>query len=205
LSGDDPEVVQYNWGLLLESQNVSGRNPVIPRLCHGAAMLEASAAAETEADAVYTHATGQIIGVTMADCLAALVADPETGCVAAVHAGWRGSRDNILGRALARLFAEKRCRPESTHVALGPCLSPAALEIGEDVARTLSGAHLVRIGGKPHFDLRGCNRAQVIAAGVPPENISGTSDCTRGNPALYFSHRRDNGKTGRMAACILLS
>ena len=206
--GDDPDAVRRNWDLLLESRGLAGRAPVLPRLCHGAALAEAADAADTDVDAVYTHRRGTLLAVTMADCLPALVADPETGCVAAVHAGWRGTRDNILGAALARLLAEGRIRADSVRVALGPCLSADALELGEDVAATLPQAHVVRGGdgaARPRFDLRGCNRAQAVAAGVPPERIADLGGCTHARPDLFFSHRRDGGNTGRMAACILLT
>jgi YfiH family protein len=220
-TGDDPGKVRDNWGLLLESQGLGGRVAVLPLLRHGAAMIEAPASGSSvpggvigeageigEADAIFTHVPGTVIAVTMADCLAALVVDPESGCVAAVHAGWRGSRDNILGLSLARLFAEGRCRPESTRVALGPCLSADALEVGVDVAATLPQAHVRRIAGRPRFDLRGCNRAQAVAAGVAPEHVTDVAGCTRDDPARFFSHRRAQtesaGITGRMAACIAL-
>jgi YfiH family protein len=206
-SGDDPETVKRNWGILLESRGLGGRSAVLPLLRHGAAMIEAPApgsASGEEADAIFTHAPGTVIAVTMADCLAALVADPESGCVAAVHAGWRGSRDGILARALARLFAEGRCRPESTRVALGPCLSARELEVGEDVAATLPAEHVLRGQSKPCFDLRGSNRAQALAAGVRPGFVTDIAGCTRGDPARFFSYRRDGGITGRMAACIAL-
>jgi hypothetical protein len=206
LSGDDPETVKRNWGILLESQGCSRRVAVLPLLRHGAAMIEAKPdSSSEEADAIFTHAPGTVIAVTMADCLAALVADPESGCVAAVHAGWRGSRDQILGRALARLFAEGRCRPESMRVALGPCLSAQEMEVGEDVGATLPPEHVLRGGSKPHFDLRGSNRAQALAAGVRPEFVTDIAGCTRGDPARFFSYRRDGGVTGRMAACIALT
>jgi YfiH family protein len=213
--GDSPEKVKANWGLLLASQGFSGRDPVLPRLCHGAALLDADTARgdarDTEADAVFTRTPGRVVAVTMADCLPALIADAESGCVAAVHAGWRGTRENILGHALERLFAAGLCRPATTHVALGPCLSPTALEIGAEVAATLPAAHVSPLEGRPHFDLRGCNRAQAIAAGLPPENIREIGGCTRGNADLFFSYRRAQaeaiggpGVTGRMAACIAL-
>lgn len=203
--GDDPAAVRRNWDLLLESRGLPGLAPVLPRLCHGATLVEAEAAGNTEADAVFTHRRGTLLAVTMADCLPALVADPVTGCVAAVHAGWRGTRDNILGTTLARLFAEGRVRAASVRVALGPCLSVDALGIGEDVAATLPQAHVRRGADGPRFDLRGCNRAQAVAAGVPPEHVHDVGGCTHAQPGLFFSHRRDRGTTGRMAACILLA
>jgi YfiH family protein len=213
-SGDAPGSVRTNWSILLESHGFSGRIPVLPRLCHGATLIEAASeddskeTADAPADAVFTRRTGVVIAVTMADCLAALIVDPATRCVAAVHAGWRGTRENILGSSLQTLFAAGHCRPETTFVALGPCLSPAALEIGDDVAATLPAAHLVfnvpGRPGRPHFDLRGCNREQALAAGIAPGHLTEHGGCTRENPDQFFSYRRDSGKTGRMAACIAL-
>ena len=203
--GDDPEAVRQNWGLLQDALSLPAGAPALPLLCHGIALVEAAEAEHAEADAVYTHRTGRLLAVTMADCLPALIADPETGCVAAVHAGWRGTRDNILGTTLQRLLAEGRIRPDTVHVALGPCLSGNALEVGEEVAATLPQEHVLRDGARPRFDLRGCNRAQAVAAGVPGARITETGGCTHAQPGLFFSHRRDGGITGRMAACILLT
>lgn len=217
-SGDDPETVRQNWARLRQSQGWAGHGLALPRLCHGAA----SAAIEGDppwktsprggpdlepegADAVFTTSAKWVLAVTMADCLPALIADPVTRCIAAVHAGWRGSRDEILGRTLGRLFAEGRCRPESTYVALGPCLSVPALEISEDVALLLPKRHTRSEAGRYYFDLRGANRDQALKAGVRAENVTESPICTRENADLCFSYRRDGGVTGRMAACIALA
>ena len=206
-TGDDAHAVARNWDAVRRAHGMPF--PVIPRLCHGATLLDAddarAVAAHAGADAVFTRVRGRPLAVTTADCLAALVVDPAAGRAAAVHAGWRGTRDNILGRALTHLFAAGLCRPASTHVALGPCLSTAALELGDDIAATLPAAHVVTIAGRPHFDLRGCNRAQALTAGVPAAHIAAVGGCTRDQPGLYFSYRRDGGVTGRMAACIVLT
>lgn len=211
-TGDDVAVIDANWAALLRGHGLPGPRPVTPRLCHGAALLDAddprAVAAGDGADAVFTRTRGRVIAVTTADCLAALVADPESGCVAAVHAGWRGTRGNILGLTLARLFAEGLCRPATTRVALGPCLSAAALELGDDVAATLPQAYVTRQDGRARFDLRACNRAQALEAGARAEHIAERGGCTRGEPALYFSHRGatadGSGVTGRLAACVAL-
>ena len=209
LSGDNPETVDKNWSLLLEAKGFGGHGLALPRLCHGAVSAEVGApenvapAESLEAvDAVFTQSDKWVLAVTMADCLPALIADPATRCVAAVHAGWRGTRDRILEITLQRLFSEGRCNPATTYVTFGPCLSTFALEISEDVAVLLPQRHVHRDKGRYYFDLRGANRAQALDAGVPPGNITESPICTRENEALCFSYRRDGGVTGRMAACI---
>jgi len=214
-AGDDPETVRRNWDRLMQMQNWGGHGLALPRLCHGAAVAAvdglrpgASRAGlpdfEPEADAVFTRRPGWVLAVTMADCLPALIADPASRCVAAVHAGWRGTRDEILGKTLRRLFAEGHCDPLTTRVTFGPCLSVPALEISEDVASTLPSASILRENARHYFDLRGANRAQALAAGVPPQSVNESPFCTRENPHLFFSYRRAAGLTGRMAACIAL-
>jgi len=211
-AGDDPAAVERNWARLLESQGLEGHGLALPRLCHGAAIAavdglrpDTPRESLSGVDAVYTRQPGWVLAVTMADCLPALIADPVTRCVAAVHAGWRGTRDEILGKTLSMLFAEGHCDPRSTRVMLGPCLSARSLEIGEDVASTLPAAHVVRENGRAWFDLRGANRAQALAAGVSPGNVAQNPLCTRENPHLFFSYRGEGGVTGRMAACIALA
>jgi polyphenol oxidase len=206
-SGDDPAKVRQNWDLLLNSQGLKGKTPVIPRLCHGdkAAEISGREKATLEGtDAVFTREENWVLAVTMGDCLAALIADPETRCVAAVHAGWRGSRDNILGKTLTRLFNGGCCRPESTWIAFGPCLSTPALEISAEVAQTLPIAHVHRQANHFFFDLRSCNRAQAEAAGALSGHITEMKACTRTDGDRFFSHRRDGAVSGRMAACIAL-
>jgi YfiH family protein len=213
LSGDDPDTVDQNWARLLQAHKWEGHGLALPRLCHGAASVEVGLPgspdlepAEAEADAVFTRSPNWVLAITMADCLPALIADPVTRCVAAVHAGWRGTRDQVLKLMLKRLFAEGQCNPASTHVALGPCLSIAALEVSEDLAldlsKCLSESHIHRAAGRYYFDLRGANRSQALEAGVSPANITESPLCTRENADLLFSYRRDGGVTGRMAACI---
>ncbi len=206
-SGDDPGTVRRNWDLLLRSQELEDKPVALPRLCHGNRAVEITAATDAgseNADAVYTHGENRVLAVTMADCLAILIADPETRCVAAVHAGWRGSRDNILGGTLKSLFAGEHCRPESTWIALGPCLSTPALEISADIAETLPSSHVHRENRRLYFDLRGCNQSQAEAAGVSVGRMAHVNACTRTDPERFFSYRRDGAASGRMAACVAL-
>src|SRR5690606_39070591 len=96
-TGDDAGAVARNWDTLLRAQGLvrppdghipaggpEAPRPVMPRLCHGAALLDAddprAVAAHAGADAVFTRVRGRVLAVTTADCLAALVVDPAAGC-----------------------------------------------------------------------------------------------------------------------------
>ena len=53
---------------------------------------------------------------------------------------------------------------------------------------------------KIFLDLVEANRQQLIAAGVPKNNIESSPLCTNCHPELLFSYRAEKGKTGRMMA-----
>lgn len=220
--GDDPERVDGNWRTVLEAEGLAGRTLAMPRMVHGEAMADMDSPLQNglpsdsgnpgdrsvfrvepeNADALFSRSPGYVLAVTMADCLTALVYDPETGVAAAVHAGWRGTRARILEKSLRFLAETGRIRPETALVAFGPCLRPDSLEVGEDVAALLPAAHVFRKGGKAHFDMPGCNRMQALRAGIAPGHVRDMGGCTLSEPDRYFSYRRDGRESGRMAAFI---
>jgi polyphenol oxidase len=51
---------------------------------------------------------------------------------------------------------------------------------------------------KLYLDLVEANRQQLLAAGVPKNNIETNSLCTNCHPELLFSYRAEKGKTGRL-------
>lgn len=218
-SGDDPLEVNANWAAALTAEGLDGRTLVLPRMCHGEVLADADAfAAELEAagvseeamvrlepegaDAVTSRSNRRVLAVTMADCLAALIYDPASATVAAVHAGWRGTAARILYKTLSSLARSGALRPESTLVAFGPCLRPESLEVGADVAARLDPAFVRGSGGRLRFDMPGCNRAQALEAGIPPGNIRDMGGDTLTEGDRFFSYRREGSSSGRMAAVI---
>lgn len=222
--GDDPSRVKQNWLSVLARSGLQGRPLVIPRMTHGDTLVDADALDQgyeepnradenphplvllepDSADAVCAGTSRHVLAVTMADCLTALVFDPECGTIAAVHAGWRGTRARILEKSLRFLADSGRIRPDSTLVALGPCLRAEKLEVGSEVAAQLPGDFLISKDGRHYFDMPACNRAQAMACGIKPDHIRDQSACTHSDPESYFSYRRDGPASGRMAAFISL-
>ena len=151
------------------------------------------------------------LAVQVADCVPLLLADPLTGAVAAVHAGWRGTAAGAAIAAVDALGREFGARPDRLVVAQGPGIGPCCYTVGDELIdefRTGGFAHSVDRwfvrdeAGDLKLDVWAANRDQLIAAGVPAGSIHASDLCTADRPDLFASYRRDGPGTGRIAAVI---
>ena len=127
--------------------------------------------------------------VFVADCLPVALAGP--GGVAMLHCGWRGLAAGIVARGAEAVGA--------TDAAIGPGIGPCCYEVGEEVlAPSPSSATGVAAGRM--LDLAEVARRLLAAAGV--ERIESAGLCTSCEEELFFSHRRDAGRTGRQAGLV---
>ncbi len=170
------------------------------------------------ADGVLTEQHGQAVWVASADCNPILIANRNTGNVAAVHAGWRGTSLNIATVAVARLLAEGGCLADII-VAIGPAIdgevyqvtTQVGLEVCASIAlKPLSGdreADLTSLqsianspllpdaqAGRVRLDVRRVNQLQLEQLGVDPHQISIAPHCTYQEPENFFSYRREKLK-----------
>jgi polyphenol oxidase len=206
--GDDPEAVSEN---LRRLSRRAGGTPFTVTQVHGTQVIEVdgnsdpAAVAPTEADALVTATPGLLIAVRTADCVPLLLAAPSEGVVCAVHAGWRGTVARIAGIAVAHLESRFGVRPSTLVGAVGPAIRRCCFEVGEEVAEAFSGdlgPAVHRGPGRPHIDLVAANRLVLEAAGVPRSAVEDLNACTACDPARFFSHRRDRGRTGRHLSYI---
>ena len=144
--------------------------------------------------------------VRVADCVPILLHDPKSGAVAAIHSGWRGTVEHASRAAVDGMKRSFGTRPGDLVAAIGPAIGPDRFEVGPEVAEAFDAETLgafVRPGDpRPHVDLFGAVREDLIGCGVTPSRIDGTRICTHENEALCFSYRRDGPTGGRMAAVI---
>ena len=150
-----------------------------------------------EADALTTNHSGFVLAVRTADCVPILIADPVHHAIAAVHAGWRGTVSGILRGALEEMSNRFDTSPEDAVVAIGPAIGLCCFEVGPEVAVQFGHA-----AEKTHIDLIEANRQQALEAGVLAGHISAADRCTRCEPGLFHSFRRDGEQSGRMIAAI---
>lgn len=185
--------------------------PVTARQVHGAEIYEVREASTEDLngfDVLMTERPGIAIAVKTADCLPILLADPERRLVAAVHAGWRGTVQRVVQKAVRRMM-EKGASLQNLHVALGPNMGGRCYEVGSDVQsaveREFPGAPvLVPKSEKWLLDVGALNRWQLLEMGLPAERIERIDLCTHCRPDLFHSYRRDGEKAGRMLNLIEL-
>jgi YfiH family protein len=198
--GDDPGAVAENWRRLAAE---TGLGFARVRQVHGDRVvpLDAGGPPCEEADAVTTAAPGVAACVSVADCVPVLLADPRSGAVAAVHAGWRGSLARIAARAVEALVRAHGARPEELLAAVGPSIGPCCYEVSEDLARQFREAFGdAALPAPRRLDLWHANAAALAEAGVRRADV--LRRCTSCERERFFSHRRDRGRTGRQVGFV---
>ena len=203
--GDDPAHVRENWRRLREATGLAFARV---RQVHGRRVVEVEAGTEPveEADGVATSAPGVAACVSVADCVPLLLADPRSGAVAAVHAGWRGTIDGAAVAGVKVLVDRYGARPGEILAAIGPGIGPCCFEVSRDLAvRFRDELGPVTATPRDHgsrVDLWRANEVLLRRAGLRRGQIETLGRCTSCEERTFFSHRRDRGLTGRHVAFI---
>ncbi len=221
--GDPDIIVQKNIERFCEAVDVDPETLVIMPQIHSTNVIEVGrdkcghglyTPATFEGDALVSCSTGTALGVRVADCVPILLADPGAGVIAAVHAGWRGTVGNIVGKTV-----QKMCflgaSAEDIRAAIGPHISMANYEVGEEVAKevlravgedALTFSHLrpSETEGKFLCGLGEVNKTLLMQAGLREEHIDLSTECTFANSELFYSHRRTGEKRGTLMGIIAI-
>lgn len=155
-------------------------------------------------DALITNKPNIFLAVSVADCTPILIHDEKQNTVAAIHAGWKGTVGNIVSNTLLEMKNNFATEGKDCKAFIGACISYSNFEVGEEVAEKFDDT-LKRFDvekQKWFVDLKKANQQQLLDFGVLPNNIEATDYCTVSNNDLFFSHRKEKGKTGRMMAVI---
>ena len=167
---------------------------------------------EQRFDALTSNLKNVLLGVKTADCVPILIGDPVTDAYAAVHAGWRGTVQSIVVKAIETMRNTFGTDPKNMLAAVGPAAGCENYEIGEDVIEAFeqnfenSEKYFKETrNGHALIDLHRANKDQLVSAGVRTENIYTAPFCTMERPDLFFSYRLEKsryGKTGRLMSVI---
>lgn len=164
-----------------------------------------------DVDAYITNDVGCGLTMNYADCAPIFVYDPVQHAIGLGHAGWMGTVADVPGAMVRAMQKAYGSDPADLRGGVGPCISAAVYEVGENVITAVREAfpeqadHLLIAqpnGPRPHFDLPEANRLNFLRAGVHQVEQSGY--CTGQRTDLFFSHRAEKGRTGRFGAIFIL-
>jgi hypothetical protein len=203
-TADGAEKIKLNNELVRKAVGVP--KIVYPHLQHGINIHRVQAKNglhPPQADAIYTTEKNLGLGITHADCQAAILYDPVHEAIAIAHCGWRGSVQNLYGRLVETLQREIGTQPHNLIVCISPSLGPDHSEF-KNYKHELPKEFWEFQTAKPlHFDFWAISKMQLTAAGVLPKNIEIAGLCTVCNAQDYYSYRVDKD-TGRNATVVAL-
>lgn len=186
---------------------------------HGNTILSAGEVAgsveSVAADALVTEQAEQAVWVCSADCTPVLIGDIQTGQVAAIHAGWRGTAAKIVPLTIARLQTQGS-QLSDLRIALGPAITGAVYQVHTQVAAEIGAtvvtgetpaaviAKLLALPQSPlspdpepervRLDVRRVIALQLEQLGISAEQMTIAPYCTYQQPEYFFSYRRDHRK-----------
>ena len=161
-------------------------------------------------DGIITDDPTVTLVTSHADCGAYFFYDPVHRAIGMAHAGWKGTLLRIGAEMARRMAEEFDTDPSDIIAATGPCICRDCFEVDADLGEKFQSEFgypgISRPGrqGKAYVDLELAAAVQFVEAGIRPESIPLMNACTYENRQHFFSHRRDKGITGSMAAYIKL-
>jgi hypothetical protein len=205
---DCPQQVHENNLRLCTTVGINPERIVSSEQVHGTEILYAETPGRYYGyDAFITDRKNLYLCIYTADCYPVLLFDPYHNAVGAVHAGWKGSAGRIVMKTIEHMQTKFNSIPAECFAFIGTGISAEAYEVGPEVAKEFPQKHcqhstLSQNEKKYMLDLSMVNYQQLIASGIPALNIERSPYCSYRDSDLFFSYRRDNGKTGRMASII---
>ena len=198
------------WSHVADAIGLAGCGVSRLHQVHGATVVQVDRPGPAgEGDALISTQPGLILAARTADCVPVLVVLGEPAiAVAAVHSGWRGTAEDIVGHTIRALRALDARAP--LHAVIGPAISGPRYEVGEEVVAAISGTGVPEERfvlrppdrPRPYADVRAAVRWQLEQHG--PMVIETIDHCTFDDPSLW-SHRRDGLARGSLAALVALA
>ncbi|MCF8044261.1 MAG: peptidoglycan editing factor PgeF [Desulfarculaceae bacterium] len=206
-TGDDPESVSRNRQRIVQTLDAQSV-PVYINQVHGDRTVEVDAGSwdnpfgPPAADGMVTAHPKRLLVIQVADCQSVMLYDPVKRVAANVHAGWRGSIRNIVGKCIEHMASRFGTRPKDLLAGVGPSLGPCCAEFvnfENEIPPRLHGYRTEKEG--VFFDFRKMSADHMVQKGVKAANIELMDFCTKCRPDLFYSYRRDK-VTGRFASAI---
>lgn len=217
--GDDPRHVRRNRELTLQAMGLSNQSVFDVWQVHGSDVICAHAPrpddqAHAGADAILTNQPDVSLMMRFADCVPILLADPVRHVAGIVHAGWQGTVNRVVQKAIHAMTAHYGSHTRDVRAVIGPSIGPDHYVVGQDVIKQVHAGFgadseaLIKpipdksVNGKAYLDLWRANQLLLEQVGV--QRILLAEICTACHVQDWYSHRQEQGKTGRFGAVVTL-
>ena len=157
-----------------------------------------------DCDALISNVEGVVLNILTADCVPILLYDKEKNVVAAVHAGWKGTKAEIVSKTVYKMREVFGCDPEDIIAGIAPSIGRCCYEVGSDVAQHFfdTPEGFTTVGDKYMLDLPFINKQQLLDAGLKEKYIEMSHVCTACEVEQFFSYRKEQGCSGRFMSMI---
>jgi YfiH family protein len=210
--GDDPAAVMENHVRIYHHMAITASHVATGHQVHGNQVAVVTrkdgGRAFSSTDGLITAVPGLGLMLRFADCQPILLLDPVRSVLGLIHAGWRGLAQGVAYRAVEAMQRAFGSDPRDLIAALGPAIGACCYVVGDNVATAMGYAlpnwrHVLKQEGTSwRFDLPAANAQQLAAAGVSQIEQAGICTCCRSDE--FYSHRAENGRTGRFAVLAYL-
>lgn len=212
--GDDPEAVLRNHQRIYQVLDYPFDSRFDVWQVHGERILTADSPRPKEtphpkADGILTDQPSITLFMRFADCVPVLLYDPVRRVIGIVHAGWQGTCLQIARAAISTMGDRYGSKPDDILAGIGPSICQDCYEVGDDVYQAFregfgknSDKFFLTKNGSYYLDLWRANQKVLREAGVRKIEIAGI--CTACNLGDWYSHRAENGKTGRFGVLMAI-
>ena len=214
-NGDELEAVRENHARVYRAADVNGGRAASCWLVHSVDTLVVNEHAGRNgklqrADAIISDQPDTPLVMRFADCVPLLYYDRTKRVIGLGHAGWRGTVKGMASNVVRMMQKTYECRTEDIEVVIGPAISRRNYGVGEEVASQAAsyfgeGADVIWRDpgdGSPYLDLWRANQLDLERCGIG--KIKVLDICTYDNTDDFYSHRAENGVTGRFGVVVSL-
>ena len=220
-TGDDPKKVINNRKLFTSVLGIDMAQTVTMEQVHGVNIADVGAKdggkgmydyqdSIKATDGLITNEKNVALMGCFADCVPLIFLDPQKKVIALSHAGWKGTVGSIGALTVKKMVNDYQCNFSDILAAIGPSIGPCHYEVDQRVINEVQKfawwqkAITPTTEGHAMLNLWECNRLQLLELGLQEENIFTSELCTFCQRDKFFSYRAENGRTGRIAAIIML-
>jgi len=156
-----------------------------------------------QTDALVTDRRNLPLAIFTADCLSLFLFDSITGAIGLIHAGWKGTKENITARTIQLMQKQFNTKASNLGIVFGPSIKNCCYEVSKDFGNFFS-SDLTKRDSRYYLDLSEINKKQALYLGVNEKNIFDSKICTSCYNEDFFSYRKEGNNCGRIVSVMML-